>query len=148
MRPMTAWLLDLGAGRVAAVAEREMLHLVPDPQCFELPQTPVHCRRVLRWQDRILPVWDVAAWLGAEPWPAAARVVAVVGYQKRRREAPRYGALLLAAPPVRVKVTDDDACELLQDGAGWEALAVSCFRYREQPIPVLNLRRLFYPECN
>lgn len=140
MSQAVAWVLELGQGRCAAVGERELLHLLPQPQLFAVPMAPAYCARVLPWQDRLLPVWDVSAWAGGEA--ADTELVAVVGYQRRAGQAPLFGALVLAEPPARVPVDDGQACGF-PDDVPWQDIACACFSHDERPVPILDLRRMF-----
>jgi chemotaxis signal transduction protein len=141
MSRMNGWVLDLGMGYRAAVGGRELLHLIDMPKTFLVPCTPSYCHRVISWQERLLPVMDIASRLaGTEP---QAQFVAVVGYQKRRGEYPQFGALLLASPPQQVEVGDEQACSLPEESKGWNELAISCFDYQGNAVPVLDLNRLF-----
>jgi hypothetical protein len=93
------------------------------------------------WQERLLPVMDIAARLGG-----AARTspfLGVVGFQQQRGEYPQFGALMLACPPRQVLVTDEQACPLPEENTAWRALAISCFEHEGAPVPVLNLNRVF-----
>ncbi len=141
MSRMNAWLLDLGASCRAAVGTRELLHLIDAPATFELPCTPAYCRHVVFWQERMLPVMDITARLGELPQHAP--FLAIVGYQRRRGEYPQFGALMLASPPQQVEVSDEQACRLPEERQGWDKLAISCFDYRGDAVPVLNLSRIF-----
>lgn len=138
-----AWLLDLGAGCRAAVGERELVHLLYMPQSHAVPRTPVHARAVLPWQQRLLPVLDVVSWLGGEPSASGLSIAGVLAYQHQRGAPPRYGALWLAAPPVRLDVADQQACALPEPVPAWQALAVSCFEHEGAPVPILDLQRLY-----
>ncbi|MDP2826549.1 MAG: hypothetical protein Q8O52_28170 [Sulfuritalea sp.] len=138
-----AWLLNFGDGQLAAVGKRELLHLVPQPELFEVPRTPRHCSRVLIWQHRVVPVWDILAWIKPGSRAKDAGLVAVVGYQSRRRQTPQFGAMVLAEPPSRIGVTDAQACELSREQSAWGEIAISCFRHEEKPVAVLDLPLMF-----
>lgn len=141
MPRMNAWLLDFGGSCQAAVGLRELLHLVDTPSSFAVPCTPAYCRRVVLWQERLLPVMDIAVRLGAAS--AATSFLGVVGYQRQRGEHPQFGALALASPPRQLAVTDDQACRLPEENSAWRGLAISCFEHQGVPVPVLNLNRIF-----
>lgn len=138
-----AWLLDFGAGYRAAVGERELVHLLYTPQGYPVPRTPAHARHVLPWQERLLPVFDVVNWLGGKPHATGLPIAGVFAYQHKRGEMPQYGALWLAAPPARVSVADQQACDLPEPASAWRALAISCFEHEGAPVPILDLRRLY-----
>lgn len=147
MKESKAWLLDFGGETLVAVGERELLHLVPQPQLLAVPLAPPHCHSVLEWQKHLLPVWDVRAWLGQCSEDAAATLVAIVGYQHRPRQTPMFGVVALASPPQRVIVKDSDACAL-PDGRPWQAIARSCFKHGRQPVPILDLVAMFARRYN
>lgn len=139
----SAWLVHFGGGESAVIGERELLHLVPQPSLLAVPRTPAHCCRVMEWQNRLLPVWDVLEWLNPCAGGRDARLAAVVGYQLRRKEMPRFGAIMLEEPPSRVKVSDAQACELPAGRPGLRDIAISCFLHERRPVPVLDLPRMF-----
>jgi chemotaxis signal transduction protein len=138
---MNAWLLDFGDACKAAVGTRELLHLVDAPVTFTVPRTPDYCRRVVLWQERLLPVMDIAARFGA--LPRTAPFLAVIGYQQQRGEYPQFGALMLSSPPMQLAVSNNQACSLPDESSAWRELAVSCFEHQGSPVPILNLCRLF-----
>ena len=141
MHRMNAWLLDFGDGCQAAVGTRELLHLVDAPTTFKVPCTPEYCRNVVLWQERLLPVMDVAARVGTRPHNAP--FLAVIGFQQQRGEYPQFGALMLVSPPKQLAVSDEQACRLPDTSNAWRELAISCFEYQGAAVPVLNLRRIF-----
>ena len=141
MSGANAWMLDFGGSLRAAVGARELLHLVDAPATFAVPCTPEYCHHVVLWQERLLPVMDIAVRLGAAP--RTAPFLAVVGYQRQRNEYPEFGALMLASPPRQLAVSDEQACRLTDEGSSWRELAISCFEHQGAPVPVLNLNRIF-----
>jgi chemotaxis signal transduction protein len=141
MSRMNAWLLDFGDACHAAVGTRELLHLVDAPVTFAVPCTPKYCRHVVLWQERLLPVMDISARLGARP--ISAPFLAVIGYQQQRGEYPQFGALMLSSPPKQLAVSDEHACRLPEENNAWGDWAVSCFEHHGSPVPILNLRRIF-----
>lgn len=141
MSQVNAWILDFGLGYKAAVGKRELLHLIDQPVFFPVPCTPLSCRHVLFWQGNLLPLMDLASRLSSIEIEAP--FVAVLGYQQRRGEYPKFGALKLVSPPFQCAVDDGQACNLPEAAEGWDGLAISCFEYLGNAMPVLNLNRLF-----
>ncbi len=139
--PPNAWLLDFGSSMRAAVGTRVLLQILDDPQLHGIPCTPSHCRSVLSWQGRLLPVMDVAARLGEVS--QTRRLVAVAGYRDRPGGAVRLGALLLAAVPQAIAVGDAQSCALPEQLGCWSGFALSCFEHQGEAIPILHLARLF-----
>ena len=143
MAESTAWVLALDQQLLAAVGEREMVHLIETPTLLEVPRSPFYCRQVLVWNDAVLPAMDLAAWLRGQPAHRAQTLVGVFAYQTRPGVDPEYGALLLADIPTRTRVTDEQACALPQQPGDWRTLAISCFKQDDQPIPILDLPHIF-----
>jgi hypothetical protein len=143
-----AWLLNFGDGELAAVGQRELLHLVPQSSTFEVPRGPRHCRQVLAWQNQLVPVWDILEWLRPGRGEKQAALAAVVGYQSRRRQVPRFGVLMLVEPPRRIEVSNSQACELGKTQSAWRGIAISSFRHEgtSMPVPVLDLPLMFSTE--
>ena len=141
MSILNAWILDLGMGYKAALGGRELLHLLDVHSTFSVPNTPPYCHQVVAWQERLLPVMDIAARLSGATQQA--KFLAVIGYQKKRGEYPQFGALQLLSPPLKVEVSDEQACALPANLPGWDEMAISCFEYQNEAIPVLNLNRVF-----
>lgn len=143
MPESTAWVLVLDRQLLAAVGERELVHLIEMPVLLDVPRSPPYCRQVLVWNDTVLPAMDLAAWLREEPTQSRQTLAGVVAYQTQPDADPEYGALLLAGIPERVRVADDQACALPARPPNWRMLAISCFRQGERPIPILDLPHIF-----
>ncbi len=143
MAKSTAWLLNLGGALRAAVGARQMLHTVDAPRLLEIPGTPPHCRQTLIWEDDILPVMDLGAWLDVPVAPGAPVFAGIAAYQQRPGAPAQYGALRLAGMPTRIQVDDDRACALPEQPTGWQRVAMSCFAHDGQAVPILNLSRIF-----
>jgi len=155
-RAAAAWILALGAERRAAVGIYEVLHILAySPVLFRVPQAPPHCRSVILWEDRVVPVVDLRALItgGADTVASAGvaglqQLVAIVAYQSDLSQPAEFGALLLAGLPVRATVTDADACEPDAGVTAWARFASSCFRHASYgAVPVLDLGRVFRPSA-
>lgn len=153
-RSADAWILALGADRHAAVGITEVLHILAySPVLFRVPQAPPHCRSVILWEDRVVPVVDLRALItgGADAVGSAGvagleQLVAIVAYQSDSSQPAEFGALLLAGLPIRATVTDADACEPDTGVVAWARFASACFRHSSYgAIPVLDLGRVFRP---
>ncbi len=143
MAEATAWLLSFHGNFLAAVGEREMVHLVENPQLEEVPQTPLPCRHVLLWEGSLLPAFDLTAWLTEQSTPLDRFSVGIVGWQEQPHATPQYGALIFTGVPQNIQVTDDQMCNLPEQPATWQAVAASCVRHGDQVVPILDLARLF-----
>jgi hypothetical protein len=143
MSRASAWLLTLGEHR-AAVGVREQVHLMLDPEAAELASTPAHCRHVIFWNDRCVPVMDLDRRLdpgGATSGAGSHRHLGVYAYQSGAGMPVEFGALWLARPPQRIEV-DDAAASALPD-ARWGSIATACFKDAAGAVPILDLSRIF-----
>lgn len=142
MADASAWLLLLSSGQHVAVGERQMVHLVQSPRLFEVLDAPPYCRQVLLWQEELVPLFDLAAWLHGKPAQSAPDTVGIFAYETANLIT--YGALPLAVVPARRPVSDRQACRLPDQPVGaWQRIAFSCFRDGEKKVPILDLQRLF-----
>ncbi|MFC1684068.1 chemotaxis protein CheW [Pseudomonadota bacterium] len=142
-----AWLLNLGGDCYGAVGHLHLVHLVVAPACSDVPHSPFYCQKVYVWQGNILPVMDLASRLAGHPAlleEDGESLLGIVAFQETADEPPRYGGVLLSAPPQRIDVTDEQAAELPEHPSGWQILGSACFEHPEHgPVPILNLPAVF-----
>lgn len=139
----TAWVLDFGQGRRAAVAQRQQLHLMHTPEVQALAFAPVSAKHVLLWNGRCLPVLDFGSWRGERP-TADGNLLGVYAYTDPGGGSHRLGALWLSAPPVVAKVNDEQACELPTEREEWRGFSASCYHdERFGAVPIIDLARVF-----
>lgn len=139
-----AWVLNLGQGLRVAVGEFDMIHLVPSPELQPVPMSPPYCREVILWEDAVIPVMDLAAFLQRRESSSDTAVVGIVEVQApQEAQAPLYGGLRLEDPPIRATVNDGQACGLPDSPSGWDEIAISCFEDERGAVPILSLQRLF-----
>ena len=141
MAAANAWLLDLGDAMHAAIGMRELVQIIEAPITFAVPLTPAHSSNVMFWQKRMVPVLDLSIRLDNKA--SKGKLMAIVGYHDAANQTAGLGAIILAAPPVRIAVDDAQACTLDEDMARWHELANSSFKQEREVIPVLHLSRLF-----
>jgi chemotaxis signal transduction protein len=146
MSQMNAWILEFGNNYKAAVGGRELLHLIDAPVIYSVPHTPHFCNQVVSWQENLLPVMDMSAKLSGNK--QVPKFIAVIGYQKKRGEQPIYAGLQLDCPPKQVFVSDEQACKLPESAQIWSEIAISCFEYLGEAIPVINLQSIFDNNSN
>jgi chemotaxis signal transduction protein len=143
MAEATAWVIELSNGLYAAVGDRQMVHIVEEPIFERIPHTPAHCQHVLLWEDELLPMMDLAAWLTGKPAESVRQSIGVVRWQAHPDTAPQYGALLFTGIPQKVSLRDEQACRVPEQPAGLDAIALSCFRHDDQPVAILDLPHIF-----
>lgn len=138
-----AWLLDLGYGHRAAVAPRHMAEYVFDPALDAVPLARAHLRGVTRWRGLLVPLVDLAVLLGEPRIEVERRRAVILAYRTAENAPVRFGGLIVRSEPREIPVRDDMACPLPPESEAWSEIALSCFSYEEQPVPILNVAALF-----
>lgn len=141
MSSANAWLLDLGGKVQVAIGARELVQIIDAPNTFNVPLTPASSRKVMFWQKRMVPVLDLSIRLNSTA--SKGQLLAIVGYEDTESGSAGLGAIILAAPPVRIFVDDEQACSLDEPMENWRELANASFSQNGVVIPVLHLSRLF-----
>ena len=139
----SAWLLDVADGLAVAVAEQDVIYVFPElPAVFPIPQTSAHVLGVLTWQQYLVPVIDLAVYLGIKPAVSAADDLQVMVLLNLGDS--RLGAIALEQIPERADVADSSQCELPANLRAWNALAPSCFMHKGRgAVPILDLNAVY-----
>lgn len=143
MSNVTAWFIHVAIEFPAALGERELMHIVETPALERVSQTPCHCQYILVWEDELLPVTDLKAWLIGEATDPSIAKVGIVGWQEAYETTPHYGALLFSDIPRRITVADEHACALPPEPVRWQDIAIWCFQHEERVGPILDVPRIF-----
>jgi hypothetical protein len=108
-----------------------------------VPLTPESCSQVVFWGDRIVPLISLGD-ITDQQAGAAMPAVVIVAYQTQPNTPLSYVALGVKSDPVKIKVSDKQACDLPDRFAEdiWEPLALSAFSRNGQPVPILNITML------
>ncbi|MEN9373544.1 MAG: hypothetical protein RIR79_1096 [Pseudomonadota bacterium] len=143
---LNAWLLNFGNNHRAVVGWRELLHLIPEVSLQPLPQTPLHCDKVVVWQNRIIPVWNLGAWLTGGHISDKGKLAVIIGYQPQPGQVPQLGAFLLEEPPVRIAVASNQAGETSASSEAqspWRDITSSFLTHEHEQLAVLDVRYMF-----
>ena len=139
-----AWIMEVGAGQRAAAGAPHVVEYLLATETLPVPCTPHHCRGLLYWRERMIPVVDLAP-LISEGGTAAttSRRAVVIAWQERPGEPLQYGAVLVLAPPGETWVSDDMVGDLAAAPEAFRHFSQSAFLHKDQLIPILDARRLF-----
>lgn len=144
MSSSNAWLLECGPGLVVAVSDHEIVEYVQPQRSFAVPATPHYCSSVIAWQDRLVPVMDMALLTGIRNLQQEVSFVCLLCYQPEPRAALQYLALRINRTPQKVAVDDSQACELADDEFSplLKSVALCGFTHMQQTVPILDLGKL------
>jgi chemotaxis signal transduction protein len=143
-----ACLLPYAEHHYAALPIHSGVELVEQPRVVKVPGMPAFCLGLVSWQGKRLPLLDLQAWLGeGSGAPDAQRCshVLIVAYQRAVGRPIEYGALRAPWLVRMVQVRDSQQCALPPNNGRWAEIAISCFLYHGQAVPVLDPVRLFIP---
>ena len=142
---VAARLLEYQRGRFVAFAAHTTLELIERPPLVTVPGAPYYCRGLVAWQGRQLPLLDLHTLLRAYPdeYAQPLRHVLVLAFQRAPRQPLEYGALCAPSLLRMVQVADSQQCPLPTDSDLWPWLALACFTYEGEAVPVLDTARLF-----
>lgn len=139
-----AWIMQVTGTHRAALGVRDLLHIVPEPATHPIPRAPAHCRAVLRWEGRILPVVDLAVLLGGASPQSSHKFVGVLGYYTGSQSGVQFGGIALDNLPTKLELAGASGCALPEDLMHWRPYVNACFDH-EGPVPVIHVPSLFKP---
>ena len=142
---VAARLLEYRRGCFVALPPHTTLELIEHPLLVAVPGAPGHCRGLIAWQDRQLPLLDLHTLLQAyadDGAPPPAHVL-VVAFQRAPRLPLEYGALCAPLLVEMIEVADSQQCALPNDSDLWPSISLSCFSHKGRSVPVLDTARLF-----
>ncbi len=139
-----AWIIGFPGDHLAAVGALELVHVLADePESFNVPGSPWYCRRVILWEDNVVPIIDVGKMLGVAQEAPGRRHYGIVRYRLWPTDPQRFGALLMDRIPQRIDVDDASAYALPDTLAAWRDFVISCFVHEHRPVPILDIGSLF-----
>lgn len=143
MSGATAWVMQLDHQMSAAVGQMELIHIVDDPEFYKIPKAPIYCDQVILWNNRIIPVMDLSAWLNDSTVVYRRSLVAIAAYRDKN-DVLKYGGIHLADTPAMEAVKNDQACTLPLTSNKWRDIAISCFSGADSnPVPILDVPTIF-----
>ena len=146
MTKAAAWIMNIDEDLYVSISQMELVHILNDPPCVQIPQAPPHCNRTLLWNDALLPIIDLSLLLEHKTPDRAGDVVAVAIYQDAKGEH-RYGGIRQLGSPKLEYVTNDQVCALPGHFDRLTPATLSCFSSTSgHSVPILDVSRLFSRE--
>ena len=145
MSTSNAWLLECGDALTVAVSDHEIVECVQPERYYSIPGTPDYCCNVLAWQDKLVPVMDMAAALHGEHRAQSEPLLAcLLSYQLAPKQPLQYLALRISQTPQKIQVEDEQVCEVPTEGISQLLASVSfcCFSHQQLPVAILNIEKL------
>jgi len=143
MTTSEAWLLECGDSLSIAVGDHEMVEYIQGPFCYSIPVSPAYCDSVLLWQDKFVPVMDIAA-IYDKPVDQANSVICLLNYQTEPDTPLLQLAIRVNNAPEKITVDDAQVCELSDrvNDSPLSAIVLSSFTIEETEAVVLDITKL------
>lgn len=132
---------DINGRPVAAIGLANIVEVVTESGTEVVPMAPAHCRELLPWRDRWLPVFDLTLWCGHQVHGSGGFLV-IVEYETGIGDDCEYGCFRVHEFPKITRLTDEDACAPPSE-ARWRRIACSGFMSDGVAVPVLRLESVF-----
>jgi len=139
-----AWLLECDPALIVAVSDHEIVEYIQPQRSYTVPETPRYCNRVITWQDKLVPVMDLALLTGMRNLQQELPFVCLLCYQLAPRQALQYLALRINRTPQKVAVDDSQACDIADDDFPplLKSVTLCGFTHMQQAVPILDLGKL------
>jgi len=140
-----AWIMSITDTVSVSVGEFELVHILTDtPVLFTVPTAPNYCQQVFVWQNKIIPVMNLATRFSL-PKKSDNIIVSIFAYRAEETGQIEYGALFLTTAPSRIEVGNTQACPLPADLTVLTPYIRCCFQETKtkKATPILNLEHLF-----
>jgi len=139
-----AWLLECDPALIVAVGDHEIVEYIQPRRSYTVPQAPPYCNRVIAWQNRLLPVIDLALLAGTRSLQQDVPYACLLRYQPAPGAALQHLALRINRTPQKVAVEDSQACEFADDEVSplLKSVTLCCFTHLQQTVAILDLGKL------
>jgi chemotaxis signal transduction protein len=145
MSSSNAWLLACSDTLTVAVSDHEIVECVQPERYYGIPGTPNYCSTVIAWQDKLVPVMDLAAALGgANNTPRDKAFVCLLSFQIAPKQPLQYLALRINGSPQKILVEDEQVCDAPAEGFSQllKSATLCCFSHQQLPVAILDVARL------
>jgi len=151
MSGVSAWVLEVNPAISLAVGQFEIAHIIDQMHLAPVVQAPEYCKYVTIWNNRIIPIFNIAQWLSANnhvekrtnQQSSLYSIIAILIYKLEDGEF-AYGGIPLSKSPRLEKISNNQQCGLPANTEKWNRIAISCFKSQnDQAVPILNIRSLF-----
>jgi chemotaxis signal transduction protein len=138
-----AWLLEANDSLSIAIGDHEMVEFVHAATSFPVPGSPDYCRRVVFWQNNLVPVIDMGVLLG-KPSLDASAFMSLVAYQQQPGSPLQYLAVKVTTAPEKILVDDAQVSEIPDELSNSLLMPVchSCFTQGDRRVVILDIAGL------
>ena len=149
MSDVAAWLMQVDRTSRVAVGQLELIHIIAVPEYLEVPRAPDYCKRIVLWNNKIVPVVDISMLINKTSAYYQHNAVAIALYYDPDNQDLKYGGIQLTDMPVLDKVNNDQHIAEAELSVKWKRISLSGYRRKDNDIiPILDVQRLFSPGIN
>ena len=138
----SAWLVPVSANHSIALGVHQFQEIVFRPSITKNDAMPIHLQHSIYWRNRAIPILDTQYITeGKSQIVAGERDISfsVFAYTHDFDEDIQYVALPVIIDPRMIDVKDEEICDLPNSLSNWQNYTLSCFKYVNDPVPIINL---------
>ena len=137
-----AWLLQASDKFHFSIGEINAAEYIQAPALHTAPISFSHCRHVINWRDKIVPVIDLS--MLATNIPATDfQNMFVITYQEKDYAPLKFAAFILTSSPEKIFVDDDSVSELPENyPEKLKNSVLSFFNYNDKGVSIFELSNL------
>ncbi len=135
----SAWLLPVNNEMTIAIGDDIFSEYLVSPKLYPVPGSLPHCKSLIFWRGRFIPVMDILVLLGEKG--LSSEHIAVIAYQEGGSKDVRHIALKMTTQTEKIVVDDNDAISNIPKNypAVIRPLVTSLFAYEKRLISILNI---------
>jgi len=129
-----------------AVGQLELIHIIAQPSYIEIPKAPDYCKRVVVWNNKVIPVLDLSMLVNKTSAYYQHNAVAVAMYVNGSEKQVQYGGIQLIDMPVLDTVSNEQKIVESELSVRWKPISISGYRSKDREIiPILDVQKIFSP---
>lgn len=142
-----AYLLQYADAAAVAFPAHVSKEFIDCPQyILRVPKAAGYAYGMIEWRKQWLPLIDLKTLL--HPGQTLTDFSVIPPYCLILAYRNAYGRIAFAAVglqkmPEIVYVRNEDFCQLPDTSHLWSSVAISCFSYKQEPVPILSTEKLF-----
>lgn len=144
MSSANAWLLQCSETLTVAVGDHEIIECIQSQDEHPVPLAPHYCNSVLVWQNRMVPILDLAKAIGLDEPENSTSIACLLNYQQAPHQPLQQVALRVRKNPEKIYVDDAQAADLSEATTNvlFESIALGCFLHGHQAIAIIDIAKL------
>lgn len=141
---VSAWLIEYSSQQYFSLPHTSCHEILESVEVVALSGIPNYGIGLFKWRELWLPLIDFDSLInGSKANSAKNHLTLIVSYIGDNNQT-AYAAIALPSYPQMTTVSNDMLCGLpVTDKFDWANFALSCFRYKDSRVPILDANKFF-----